>query len=163
MKLEKILDNLGSLEKNSFIKIIDNIISAKPKHAKEIETILSDSDKGLKNVDSQNIAKIFRLVETEFADIIKVEFLNTSSQLDILIDIIIRDGNCIIKQDWFSRLYDNELKQLQKKIKSLEIELGNEQSEISEQKKRNYRIYKSCLYTAYMNDLECNRDAKITD
>ena len=163
MKLEKILDKLGSLEKNSFIKIIDNIISGKPKHAKEIETILSDSDKGLKTVDSQNIAKIFNLVATEFAEIIKAEFVDTSSQLDILIDIIIRDGNCIMKQDWFSRLYDNELKQLQKKIKALETDLSNEKSEISEQRKRDYKIYKSCLYTAYMNDIEYNREAKITD
>ncbi len=163
MKLEKILDNLGSLEKNSFIKIIDNIISDKPKHTKEIEIILSDSDKGLKNVDSQNIAKIFNLVETEFAEIIKAEFVDTSTQLDILIDIIIRDGNCIIKLDWFSRLYENELKQLQKKIKSLETDLNNEKTEISEHRKRDYKIYMSCLYTAYMNDLKNNRDAKITD
>ena len=123
MKLEKILDNLGSLEKNSFIKIIDNIISCKAKREKEIELILCDSDKALKNVDSQNIAKIFNLVETEFAEVVKAEFVDTSSQLDILIDIIIRDGNCIMKQDWFSRLYDNELKQLQKKIKTLETDL----------------------------------------
>jgi len=34
--LEKILDNLGSLEKNSFIKIIDNIISKNPKQIKEM-------------------------------------------------------------------------------------------------------------------------------
>ena len=72
MKLEKILDNLGSLEKNSFIKIIDNIISSGPKKEKEIETILSDSDKGLKNVDSQNIARIFSLVEEEFRNLIRV-------------------------------------------------------------------------------------------
>ena len=55
MKLEKILDKLGSLEKNSFIKIIDNIISKNPKNAKEIEKILSSSDKSLKTVDNQNI------------------------------------------------------------------------------------------------------------
>ena len=43
MKLEKILDKLGSLEKNSFIKIIDNIISKNPKNGKEIEKILSST------------------------------------------------------------------------------------------------------------------------
>ena len=86
MKLEKILDNLGSLEKNSFIKIIDNIITNKPKNEKLIEGILSDSDRGLKSVDSQNIAKIFGLVEGEFKESVMAEFVNTSSQLDILID-----------------------------------------------------------------------------
>ena len=55
MKLEKILDKLGSLEKNSFIKIIDIIISKNPKNLKEINSILSSSDKGLKSVDNQNI------------------------------------------------------------------------------------------------------------
>lgn len=120
MKLEQILDNLGSLEKNSFIKIIDNIINDKenpPQQKKEIDLIFSDSEKALKNVDNQNISKIFSLIDSEFAEIVKAEFVDTSSQLDILIDIIIRDGNCIMKQDWFSRLYDNEVKQLLKKIK----------------------------------------------
>ena len=48
MKLEKILDRLGSIEKNSFIKIIDNIISKNSKNNKEIDEILRSSDKGLK-------------------------------------------------------------------------------------------------------------------
>lgn len=117
MKLEKILNNLGSLEKNSFIKIIDTIIANQPKFSKDIEKILIDSDRGLRSADSLNIAKIFTLVENEFAKIIKAEFVNTTSQLDILIDIIIRDGNCILRQDWFSKLYENELKNLNKKTK----------------------------------------------
>jgi hypothetical protein len=162
MKLEKILDKLGSLEKNSFIKIIDHIISKNPKNAKEIEKILSSSDKGLKSVDNLNVANIFSLISEEFKEYLLCEFQEANSQLDILIDIIIRDGNCIIKQDWFSRLYDNEIKNLKAKIKVLNTELENEKSELSESRKRDYRIYKSCLETAYHNDIENNRDAKIT-
>ncbi|MEJ1222919.1 hypothetical protein [Sediminicola sp. 1XM1-17] len=162
MKLEKILDKLGSLEKNSFIKIIDNIISKNPKNAKEIEKILSSSDKGLKSVDNQNVSNIFNLISSEFTEHIKCEFQEANSQLDILIDIIIRDGNCIMKQDWFSRLYDKEIKNLKAKIKNLNTELESEKSELSELRKRDYRIYKSCLSTAYTNDIANNRDAKIT-
>jgi len=98
--MQKILDKLGSLEKNSFIKVIDNILSKTPKNSKEIDKILSSADKGLKSVDSQNISKIFLLTQDEFYGYLKTEFQDTSSQLDILIDIIIRDGNCIMKQDW---------------------------------------------------------------
>jgi hypothetical protein len=163
MKLEKILDKLGSLEKNSFIKIIDNIISKNPKNIKQIDEILSTSDKGLKSIDSQNISKIFALTKTEFLEYIKIEFQDTSSQLDILIDIIIRDGNCILKQDWFSRLYENELKHLKEKIKTLHADLENEKSELTLERKRDYKIYKSCLFTAYNNDLTNNREAKITN
>lgn len=162
MKLEKILDKLGSLEKNSFIKVIDNIISKKPENIKEIDKILSSADKGLKSVDSQNISKIFSLTQNEFYNYLKTEFQDTSSQLDILIDIIIRDGNCIMKQDWFSRLYDAEIKHLKNRLKQLKSDLENDKSELSESRKRDYKIYNSCLKTAYNNDLTNNREAKIT-
>ena len=162
MKLEKILDRLGSIEKNAFIKIIDNIITKNPKNGKEIEKILRTSDKGLKSVDNQNIANIFALTDGEFQEHTKSEFQEITSQLDILIDIIIRDGNCIIKQDWFSRLYETEAKHLKSKIKDLNADFENDKSELSLLRKRDYKIYKSCLHTAYHNDIENNRDAKIT-
>lgn len=163
MKLEKILDTLGSLEKNSFIKVIDNIISKKPKNFAEIEKILSESDKGLKSVDSQNIATIFELIEDEFSETIKDEFVDTSSQLDILIDIISRDGNSMMKQDWFSRLYEQELKKLKRKITELKLLTMDEKSALSDGRRRDYRIYKSCVYTAFHNDEKNNRETKITD
>ena len=162
MKLEKILDRLGSIEKNSFIKIIDNIISKNPKNIKEIEKILSSSDKGLKSVDNQNVSNIFLLISKEFTEHIICEFQEVTSQLDILIDIIIRDGNCMMKQDWFSRLYESEIKNLKAKIKILSSDFENEKSELSESKKRDYQIYKSCLSTAYNNDVSNNRESKIT-
>lgn len=162
MKLEKILDKLGSLEKNSFIKIIDNIISKNPKNIKEIEKILISVDKGLKSVDNQNVSNIFELTSNDFSKHIECEFQEVTSQLDILIDIIIRDGNCIIKQDWFSRLYEKEIKNLNTKIKILNTEFENEKSELSVERKRDYRIYKSCLTTAYKNDVVNNREPKIT-
>lgn len=162
MKLDKILDKLGSIEKNSFIKVIDLIISKNPKNGKEINTILSSSDKGLKAVDNQNISRIFELTSKEFQAHIKCEFQEITSQLDILIDIIIRDGNCIMKQDWFSRLYEAEIKHLKARIKSLETDFEDDKSDISEARKRDYRIYKSCLHTAYYNDEDNNRESKIS-
>ena len=162
MKLERILDKLGSLEKNSFIKIIDNIISKSPKQAKRIEAILSSSDRGLKSADNQNIADIFELITEEFVEHVKSEFQEANSQLDILIDIIIRDGNCIMKQDWFSRLYEDEVKSLKLKVKTLGKELETEKSDINDSRKRDYAIYKACLSTAYFNDIANNREAKIS-
>jgi len=162
MRLEKILDRLGSLEKNPFIKIIDGIISKNPRNHKEIDKILSSSDKGLKSVDNQNIAAIFGLTANEFQEHIKCEFQEITSQLDILIDIIIRDGNCIMKQDWFSRLYETEIKHLKTRIKELDADFENDKSELSAARKRDYRIYKSCLHTAYHNDAANNREAKVT-
>ena len=162
MKLERILDKLGSLEKNSFIKIIDNIIVKKPKNSIEIDKILSSGDKTIKSVDNQNIVKIFSLIKDEYKEIIKSEFRETQSQFDILIDILIKDGNCILKQDWFSRLYEKQLKLIKDKTKALILEMESEKTEMLADRRRDYKIYKSCLETAYENDVLNNRDKKIT-
>ena len=161
MKLEKILNNINSFEKNSFLKVMDTLIDSKPKNLKEIDVILSDN-KDLKSADSSNVVKIFNLLEDEFTEYIRCEFLKTSSQLDILIDIISRDGCCIMKQDWFSRLYEKELNGLKTKLKQFEGDINNEKSEISDDRKRDYRIYQSCLKTAYNNDINNNQEKKIT-
>jgi len=163
MKLEKILDQLNSFEKNSFLKIIDSIISKTPKNIKEVEKILSDTNKELKNVDSLNIARVFNLIEDEFIEFVKAEFVNTASQLDILIDIAIRDGNCIMKQDWFARLYEKEINKINIKLKEFKSIIENNKSELNPQRKKDYNIYKACINTAYSNDLENNQEPKITN
>jgi hypothetical protein len=163
MKLEKILDNVNSLEKNSFLKIIDNIKSLNPKNSKEIDKILSDSSNDLKSVDSINIAKVFNLVKNEFAETVIAEFVNTTSQLDIFIDILIKDGNCIMNQNWLAHLYQVELAKIRNKTLQLKTELSSEKSQIDEVRKRDYNIYKSCVERAYINDLDNNRDKKITN
>jgi hypothetical protein len=163
MKLEKILDNVNSLEKNSFLKIIDNIKSFNPKNSKEIDKILSESRNDLKSVDSINIAKVFNLIKNEFAETVIAEFVNTTSQLDIFIDILIKDGNCIMNQNWLAHLYQVELAKIRNKTLQLKTELSSEKSQIDEVRKRDYNIYKSCVERAYINDLDNNRDKKITN
>jgi hypothetical protein len=162
MKLEKVLDNLNSFEKNSFLKIIDNIIISKPKNYNLIEKILLESSRDLKSIDSVNVAKVFGLIEDEFIEYVRSEFVNTTSQLDILIDIISRDGCSIMKQDWFSRLYEKELSLLGKKLKSFKESMDSDKSEISDSRKRDYKIYKACIHKAYYNDEDNNQDKKIT-
>ena len=68
-----------------------------------------------------------------------------------------------MRQDWFTRLYETELINLSKKIKGLQKDLENPKSEISEQRKRDYKLYKSCVNTAYFNDVAKNREPKLTD
>lgn len=162
MKLEKILDNLNSFEKNSFLKIIDNILSEKPANSKEIDKILSDASGDLKAMDSLNISKVFNLLKNEFSEYLSQEFLSSTSQIGVLTDIIIRDGNCIMKQDWLSRLYESELKQLTKKIKVFENEINAEKNGLDPLRQRDYKIYKSCVQTAYTNDDLNNQERKIT-
>ncbi|MGE0930821.1 hypothetical protein [Peijinzhouia sedimentorum] len=162
MKLEKILSLLNSFEKNSFLKIIDQLIANNPKNIKEIDKILSDSNKDLKSIDNINISKVFSLLEDEFSEFVKCEFVNTSSQLDILIDIIYKDGNAIIKQDWFSRLYELKINEINRKVKTFKKNLEGEQSDFSIDRIRDYKIYLQCLKTAYFNDEDNNQEKKVT-
>jgi len=162
MKLERVLDHLNSFEKNSFLKIIDSIISENPKNLKEIDKILSDTSKDLKNVDNQNISNVFRLIDNEFAAYFRTEFEKTSSQFDILIDILIRDGNCILSREWLANLYDNEIKVLKIKIKEFKTEISRDKPIINPNRIRDYQVYKACLEVAYKNDLANNQDCKIT-
>ena len=162
MKLENVLSNLNSLEKNSFLKIIDTIISNKPKNAKEIDKILSDESKELKNIDSINVTRIFKLIEEEYLEFIKSEFVNLDSQLDIVSDILTRDGRCIARHDWFARLYENEIVELEKKLKKFSKDLKGENTDLDSSRKRDYLIYKSCVETALFNDESRNQERKIT-
>lgn len=162
MKLEKVLDQLNSFEKNSFLKIIDSLISSNPKNNAKIESILSESDRELKNVDNINISRVFNLLFDEYITFIKSEFLNTKSQLDILIDIISREGNAIMKTDWFSRLYEDELNKINLRVKKYAIILKDGDKDIEESRLRDYKIYLNCLKTAYHNDELNNQDSKIT-
>jgi len=162
MKLEKILGLLNSFEKNSFLKIIDSIISVNPKISGQIDKILIDGSKDLKNMDNINVSKVFSVVEDEFKKFVHSEFVHTTSQLDILTDILTRDGNCVMKQDWFARLYEKELKDLEKNLKSFQEDLNSDKPEIEPQRLRDYKIYSACLKTAYQNDDYNGEDRKIT-
>ena len=117
MKLEKILGQLNAFEKNQFLKVITGIIETPPKKTDEIDKILINSDKDLKKVDNLNIVTVFNLIEDEYTDYIKSRFNEVDSQLDILIDILIRDGHCILSRDWFNKLYEEEIKSLKLKIR----------------------------------------------
>jgi len=156
------LDKLNSFEKNAFLKIIDNIITENPKNLKEIDQILSDTDKDLKNVDNINVAGVFSLIEDEFSEYIRAEFSQVTSQLDILADILIRDGNCIMSREWFDKLYEGELKLINSKLKDFKLMLEGE-NDRGNLRVRDYKIYSKCLYTAFWNDMQSNQDCKITN
>lgn len=161
MKLEKILDRLNSLEKGSFIKTI-NALMAAHKKSDDFDDALSGADRNLKNADSIQMVKVFNVVSDEYSSFIRSEYSKVSSQLDILLDIILRDGNCIMKMDWFAKIYESEIKHKKQLIDEFKKNVTSEKPTIEASRIRDYLIYKDCLYTAYHNDEESNFDPKIT-
>lgn len=162
MKLIDVLGEMNSFERNSFLKILDNIIANDPKEKKEIDKILSSSDRGLKDTDLNNIVKIFTLLQNEFSEYIEIALGDMESQIDFVSNILIRDGNTIMKYDWISKLYEQEVKSHKKNITNLQNKIDGNSSDLSDSRKRDYKIYKACVHSAYENDLLNNQDPKLT-
>lgn len=161
MKLEKILDKLNTIEKTSFAKIIVRLISERPNNHKEVDKILS-SDYNLKNLDSHLFSKVFSLLSAEYYQYLEVELNQSVSQLDILIDILLRDGNCIMSREWLGKLYEKEIRNIKSKLKALKNEIVDKDITEVEPRLRDFIVYKNCVDIAYNNDKENNIDQKIT-
>ncbi|KYG84278.1 hypothetical protein AWW67_03980 [Roseivirga seohaensis] len=161
MRLHEIIEQLNFREKNSFLKIINELIPIS-KNRNAIDKIISSSDGELKNLDSVLISEVFEYIESDFERFLRNEFLDTSSQFDLLIDIVSRDGNAIMNREWFYSLYSKEIKELKKKLKVLQSEMTSGNSNIAPERLRDYRIYQACVNVAYQNDLANNSDSKIT-
>ena len=161
MKLEKILEKLNSLEKGPFLKIINNLSSAEINNP-QLESILSRSDSNLKNADALQITQAFEALSSRYVDYIRDDYTKVSSQLDILLNIITRDGNCIMRPDWFAKLYEDEVKKQKKFIEAFKADLNADKPSVNADRVRDYKIYSTCLRTAYFNDIEANFSPKIT-
>lgn len=161
MKLEKVLDKLNSLEKGAFIKIINSLLSTGCA-SKEIEEILAEKDGNLKNADSIQLAQIFNLVSDKYAKYIQEEYTKSTSQLDILLELITRDGNCIMRTEWFAKLYEDQIKKQKKAIKYFKEDLESDKPTIGEERVKDYKIFKACLNVAYHNDEHQNFEPKIS-
>jgi len=160
MKLNKVLENTNILEKNSFFKILEVIIDQNK--SIEIEKIISDNNRELKNIENENISKVFDLVKNNIKKNIQTNIESSLSQTDILIDIIIKDGNCILSRDWFYSLYEKAIADLKTNVDNFNLLIEEEHKTIDPHRIRDYKIYKEAIKVAYFNDGENNTDYKVT-
>lgn len=161
MKLERILERLNSLEKGQFIKIINNL-SSEEKNNPKLEAILSQADSNLKNADAIQLAQAFETLAEPYVAYVMEDCSKISSQLDILLNIITRDGNCIMRLDWFSKLYDEQIKKQKKAIEAFKADVTAEKPSMDPLRVRDYKTFAACLRKAYYNDAEMNFSPKIT-
>ena len=161
MKLERILERLNSLEKGQFVKIINNL-SSEEKNNPKLEAILSQADSNLKNADAIQLTQAFEALAERYVSFVMEDYSKVSSQLDILLNIITRDGNAIMRLDWFAKLYEEEIKKQKKAIEAFKADVTAEKPSMEVSRVRDYKIFAACLKTAYFNDVESNFSPKIT-
>ena len=161
MKLERILERLNSLEKGQFLKIINNL-SAEEKDNPQLEAILSRADSNLKNADAIQVKQAFDALSNRYVEFVMEDYSKVSSQLDILLNIITRDGNCIMRLDWFAKLYDEEVKKQKKAIEAFKEDVNADKPSMDASRVRDYKLFATSLRTAYFNDSASNFSPKIT-
>lgn len=162
MRLIKVLDLVNQIEKSSFLKILDGFSVELKNTTPQIDEILSECEGQLKNVDNQNIVNLFNLLKGKYAAHLNNRIKFSDYQLDILIDILTRDGNCMMTREWFLKLYNNEISKLQSDLKTFSSQLGSGASDLDPHRERDYLVYQSCIRTAYENDLQINRDKNLS-
>mgnify|MGYP002859362011 CR=1 FL=1 len=161
MKLERILEKLNSLEKGQFVKIINNL-SSEERNNPKLEAILSQADSNLKNADAIQLTQAFEALANRFVAFVMEDYSKVSSQLDILLNIITRDGNSIMRLDWFAKLYEEEIKKQKKAIDLFKADVTAEKPSMDPSRVRDYKTFAACLKKAYFNDVESNFSPKIT-
>lgn len=158
MRISEILGKVNTFEKNNFLRVVDQIISQKPKNHKKVDKILSQIDGQIKNADNLSVESVYLLIENEYKECIQEEFKNTTNQLDIIVDILIRDGNSLMSREWLLHLYNKELKLIKKRVKAIQSNID----EGGEERIRDYQVYQACVDTAFTNDEDNNSDKKVT-
>ena len=152
---------MNSLEKGQFIKIINNL-SAEEKNNPKLEAILSQADSNLKNADAIQLTQAFEALADRFVSYVMEDYSKISSQLDILLNIITRDGNSIMRLDWFAKLYEEEIKKQKKAIEVFKADVTADKPSMDASRVRDYKTFAACLKKAYFNDVESNFSPKIT-
>jgi len=162
MKLLKVLSKVNQIEKISFLKILDGFCAESRKITPQVDQILSQGANQLKNVDDANIVKLFNLLKEKYSAHLEKRINFSNYQLDILVEIFVRDGNQMMSREWFHKLYNQAVVNLKSKINITSSQINNEKGELSPQRKRDYSIYQKCVKTAYENDLVVNREQHLS-
>lgn len=162
MKLLKVLSNVNQIEKISFLKILDGFCAESRKITPQIDQILTQSANQLKNVDDANIVKLFNLLQDKYSAHLEDRIKFSNFQIDIIVEIFVKDGNQMMSREWFHKLYNQAVSNLKSRIKSISSQIDKDNGDLSPQRKRDYAIYRNCVREAYENDLALNREQHLS-
>ncbi|WP_371186937.1 hypothetical protein [Thalassotalea maritima] len=163
MKLNQVLSAVNQFEKSKFITSLDKLCNSAGGNEKKLARVIEKIDGQIKNASSSEINLLFKAVEHLFKREVKEQLSMTSAQLNLLINILTRDGNCVARISWIETLYSKEWKALNVLSRDLQKEIAQSDSESIEERSYKLDIYKSCMEEAYRNDEKYNRQAKVTD
>ncbi len=163
MKLNQVLSIVNQVEKSKFITSLDKLCLDAAKNNKKLAKTIENIDGQIKNASGSEITQLYFAVKAFFKVAVKEQILMNSAQINLLVNILSRDGNCVARISWIESLYVKEWNALQLLAKGLQAEIKGNDSLSLNDRTRALAIYHACMTEAYVNDKRINRDSKVTD
>ncbi|MEH6446600.1 MAG: hypothetical protein V7784_22105, partial [Oceanospirillaceae bacterium] len=163
MKLNQVLSIVNQVEKSKFITSLDKLCLDAAKNNKKLAKTIDGIDGQIKNASGSEITRLYFAVRDFYKVAVKEQLLMNSAQINLLVNILSRDGNCVARISWIESLYAKEWSALQTLSKQLHAEIKDNKSSAATDRGKALSIYHACMTEAYENDTRVNRDAKVTD
>jgi hypothetical protein len=161
MKLATIINeqDLGIQEKSKFANLLSTL--ADQSKSKTDMDWMDGNGREMKHADGDELARWFSHVEKDFENYLKANLLDTTNQLDVICDILSRDGNNILTGTRFYDLYRIRVGEIQTKVTELRAALDSESTDWDPILLNNYRTYFRCTECAFTNEERINRQGVI--
>jgi hypothetical protein len=163
VKLNQVLSIVNQVEKSKFITSLDKLCTDAATKNKKLSKTIENIDGQIKNASGTEITQLFYAVRNFFKGSVKEQILMNSAQINLLVKILSRDGNCVARISWIESLYSREWKQLSSFSKELSGLIENNSIESLDTRTKRLTVYQACMTEAHINDHKNNRDSKITD
>ena len=162
MKLAAIISEqqLGLQEKTKFANLLSQL--AENSELSPDLDVYEVNGKEFKHADGEELARWFSHVESSFELHLKEILLDSSNQLDVVCDVLSRDGNSILTGNRFYDLYRKRVEEIKDKVEKLQNALTAETSDWDQELLDNYRTYFRCAQCAFKNDEKVNRQNTIS-
>ncbi|MDO6717167.1 hypothetical protein Q4549_18820 [Agarivorans sp. 2_MG-2023] len=161
MKLSQVLAHTNQVERSKFVNVIDRLCQ-ESKGDKALEKQLNNLTGQLKTASGNEITQLFCLVKEHLKNSIRDQISLGGAQVSLLVNILIRDGNCLASMPWVETLFSQEHKSICETASLLIKEIDSSEEGQFNRAER-LSIYSQCAKTAFTNDLKANREAKISD
>lgn len=164
VKLNQILNQSNQFERSKFINCLDKLCTEAKANDAELAQRMDAIDGQLKQASEAQVAQLFLAGVDHFRDFIRNELTLQGAQVALLINILVRDGNCVARISWIERLFAAEHTRMAELSGSIAKEINEtENSADLAQRGARLTLYRKCFETAYTNDLRYNREARISD
>lgn len=163
MKLHQVLSVVNQVEKSKFISYLDKLCSEAAQSNKKLAKTIENIDGQIKHASGSEITELYEAVTSYFRISLKEEILMSTAQINLLVNILSRDGNCVARLSWIEALYSTEWNLLNSLSNAIKADISDANIEESLTRNKSLRIYFACMQEAYDNDKRNNRDSKISD